>query len=78
MKKHLLLRLGRFLRPYLLTLAGITVLMVCANLLTLTVPLLSGWALDAVGTEPGGVDFPTVLRNCAGMLVCCALAAGLN
>ena len=42
MKKRLLLRISRFLRPYLLALAGITVLMVCANLLTLTVPLLSG------------------------------------
>ena len=65
MKKHLLLRIGRFLRPYLLTLFLITVLMVGANLLALTVPLLSGWALDAVGTEPGGVNFPAVLRNCA-------------
>lgn len=78
MKKHLLLRIGRFLRPYLLTLAGITVLMVCANLLTLAVPLLSGWALDAVGTEPGSVDFPAVLRCCAGMLGCCAMSAGMN
>ena len=78
MKKHLLLRIGRFLRPYLLTLFLITVLMVWANLLALTVPLLSGWALDAVGTEPGGVNFPAVLRNCAGMLGCCALSAGLN
>ena len=33
MKKHLLLRIGRFLRPYLLTLFLITVLMVGANLL---------------------------------------------
>ena len=65
MKKHLLLRIGRFLRPYLLTLAGITVLMVASNLLVLAIPLLSGWALDAVGTESGSVDVSSVLRNCA-------------
>ena len=78
MKKHLLLRVGRFLRPYLLPLVGITVLMVCANLLTLSVPLLSGWALDAVGTKPGSVEISGVLRNCVGMLGCCALAAVMN
>lgn len=78
MKKHLLLRIGRFLRPYLLTLAGITVLMVASNLLVLAIPLLSGWALDAVGTESGSVDVSSVLRNCAGMLGCCALSAAMN
>lgn len=78
MKKHLRCGSACFRRPYLLTLAGITVLMVCANLLTLAVPLLSGWALDAVGTEPGSVDFPAVLRCCAGMLGCCAMSAGMN
>ncbi len=78
MKRHLLLRIGRFLRPYLLTLAGITVLMVASNLLVLAIPLLSGWALDAVGTESGSVDVSSVLRNCAGMLGCCALSAAMN
>lgn len=78
MKKHLLVRICRFLRPYLLTLAGITVLMVTSNLLVLAVPLLSGWALDAVGTAPGSVDISSVLRNCAGMLGCCALSAVMN
>ena len=78
MKSNLLLRIGRFLRPYLLTLAGITVLMVASNLLVLAIPLLSGWALDAVGTESGSVDFSSVLRNCVGMLGCCALSAAMN
>lgn len=78
MKKRLLMRIGRFLRPYLPTLVGIAVLMVASNLLALAVPLLSGWALDAVGTEPGSVDISTVLRCCAGMMGCCALSAGMN
>ena len=78
MKKSLLPRLARFLRPYGLKLVFLVVLMVASNLLALMAPMLSGWAVDAVGTEAGGVDFAGVLRNCGGMLACYACSSMLN
>ena len=68
-------RLWPFLRPCGTRLGLLTVLLVVNNLLTLCIPMLSGWA---VGTEPGAVDFAAVGRNCAGMLACGAGASGLN
>ena len=78
MRAHGCGRLWRFLRPYSWKLAAILTLLVGTNLLTLCAPMLSGWAVGAVGTEPGGVDFPGVLRNCAGMLACYGLSAFFN
>lgn len=78
MKGHLLRRMGRFLKPYKLRLGGLLALMVAGNLLALAAPMLSGWAVDAVGTSPGGVDFSGVLRNCGGMLLCYGVSAFLN
>ena len=70
--------MGRFLRPYAPLLTGLLALTVASNLLALASPLLSGWAIDAVGTRPGQVDFPGVLRSCAGMLGCYGGSALLN
>lgn len=78
MKKNVLVRLGRFLRPYGLQLLLLLALLMAGNLLALAAPLLSGRAMDAVGIWAGGVDFPGVLRNCAGMLGCYALSSLLN
>ena len=71
MKHRVLRRLVRFLRPYGWAL-------VWTNLLALVAPMLSGWAVDAIGKVPGGVDFGGVVRNCAAMLVCYALSSLLN
>lgn len=78
MKQGLLRRLGRFLRPYGWRLLLLLVLVCLTNFLALTAPLLSGWALDAVGTRPGGVDFPKVFRCCGGMLGCYLLSAAIQ
>ena len=78
MKKSLLRRLARFLRPYGARLVLLVILMVASNLLALTAPMLSGWAVDAVGTEAGSVDFAGVLRNAGGMLACYACSSALN
>ena len=78
MKKSLLRRLARFLRPYGARLVLLVILMVASNLLALTAPMLSGWAVDAVGTEAGSVDFAGVLRNAGGMLDCYACSSVLN
>ncbi|MEG1987611.1 MAG: ABC transporter ATP-binding protein [Oscillibacter sp.] len=78
MNRKTLRRLGAFLRPYGGKLLALLVLMLAANLLALAAPLLSGWALDAVGIKAGGVDFPGVYRNCGWMLGCYAVSALLN
>ena len=78
MKKSLLGRMARFLRPYGPKLLFLIVLMVASNLLALMAPMLSGWAVDAVGTEAGSVDFAGVLRNAGGMLACYACSSALN
>ena len=76
-RTNTLRRLGRFLRPYRWTLALLGVLVVAGNLLALVSPLLSGRAVDAIGNTPGGVDFPAVFANCAGMLACYAVSAAV-
>ena len=77
-KRAVLRRLWPFLRPYGGRLCVLAVCLVANNLLTLCIPMLSGWAVGAVGTEPGAVDFGAVGRCCAGMGVCCAGASALN
>ena len=78
MKKSTLVRLSRFLRPYGLHFLLLLALLMAGNLLSLAAPLLSGRAVDAVGIRAGGVDFPSVFRNCAQMLGCYALSSLLN
>lgn len=78
MKRNVLVRLGRFLRPYALSFLLLPALLLAGNLLALAAPLLSGRAVDAIGVRAGGVDFPGLFRNCAGMLGCYALSSLLN
>ena len=71
MKKNVLVRLSRFLRPYGFRFLLLLVLLLAGNLLSLAAPLLSGRAVDAVGVRAGGVDFPggiRELRRDAGLL----------
>ena len=53
MKKGVLRRLGRFLRPYARLLIRAALLAAAAGGLALLVPLLAGWAVGAAGTEAG-------------------------
>ncbi len=78
MKKSVLLRMGPFLRPHGPQFLLLLVLLPAGNLLALAAPLLSGKAVDAIGIRAGGVNFPAVLRCCAGMLLCYALSSLLN
>lgn len=78
MKKNVLVRLGRFLRPYGISFLILLILLLGGNLLSLAAPLLSGRAVDAVGVRAGRVDFPAVFWNCTGMLGCYALASLFN
>lgn len=78
MKKNVLVRLSRFLRPYGISFLILLILLLGGNLLSLAAPLLSGRAVDAVGVRAGRVDFPAVFWNCTGMLGCYALASLFN
>ena len=48
------------------------------NLLALYGPLLSGKAINAIGSTPGGVDFPAVFFYCACMAVFYILSSVLS
>ena len=78
MKKRTFLRLGRFIRPYGFQFVLLMLLLLTGNLLSLAAPLLSGKAVDAIGIRAGGVNFPLVFQNCAGMLGCYALSSLLS
>ncbi|HOQ06835.1 MAG TPA: ABC transporter ATP-binding protein [Clostridiales bacterium] len=54
------------------------VLSTASNLLALVGPLLSGKAIDAIGTEPGAVDFETVFCYCALMVAFYILSSVLS
>jgi len=68
-KKFLLLRMWSYLFKYRGLLILALFLTVVSNLLALLGPKLSGLAIDAIGVEIGGVNFPTVFYYCGLMLV---------
>ena len=74
-RKKVLLRLWSYLyrRKGMLLLA--LVLTVSGNLLALLGPMLSGFAIDAIGLTPGKVNFPQVFLCCGLMLCCYALSS---
>ena len=53
-------------------------LSISSNLLALVGPLLSGNAIDAIGTQPGAVDFERVFYYCALMVVFYILSSILS
>ena len=75
MKDGWLRRLWRFLRPHAPALAGAASMAAASGLLALLVPLLSGWAVGAAGTETGQADLPRVALCCAGAVLAAALSA---
>lgn len=68
-RKKVLLRMWGYLYRHKWMLLGALVLTVTSNLLALIGPMLSGKAIDAIGTAAGGVDFKTVFFYCALMAV---------
>lgn len=59
-KRETIKRLGRYLMKYRLLLVLAFCATIGSNLFALLGPLLSGYAIDAIGTEPGGVAFDRV------------------
>ncbi|MBQ3107028.1 MAG: ABC transporter ATP-binding protein, partial [Firmicutes bacterium] len=75
-RKPVLLRLAKYLLRYKFLLFGAFALTIGSNLLGLVGPKLSGFAIDAIGTEAGKVDFDSVFYYC-GLMVAFYLASAL-
>ena len=54
------------------------ILTITSNMLSLFGPTLSGWAIDAIGTEAGKVDFPRVFKYCTLMIIFFVISSGLS
>ncbi|HZJ75592.1 MAG TPA: ABC transporter ATP-binding protein, partial [Clostridia bacterium] len=61
-KKHLILRLWKYIKPYKLLAFAAFTLTVLSNILSLAGPLLSGYAIDVIEQGTGKVDFNSVIR----------------
>ena len=59
-RKKVMGRLWHYLYQFKWMLLLAFILMLTSNLLQLYGPKLSGWAIDAIGTEVGKVDFDSV------------------
>ena len=56
-RKQVILRLGKYLLQHKWMLLLAVTLTVISNLLALIGPMLSGYAIDAIGSEAGQADF---------------------
>ncbi|HWS30222.1 MAG TPA: ABC transporter ATP-binding protein [Clostridia bacterium] len=74
--KRVLRRLWSYLYRYKWHVLLAFFLMLASNLLALVGPLLSGYAVDAIGIEAGKVDFDSVFYNCALMAVFYLVSSG--
>lgn len=72
------MRLWGYLRHYPWMVAAAMLLTITGNLLALFGPYLSGQAIDAIGLQTGGVDFPSVFFYCACMAVFYILSSVLS
>lgn len=67
--KRILTRLWKYLSRYKWLGLVAILLSVIGNLLALVGPMLSGYAIDAIGTKAGLVQFPAVFKYCLLMVV---------
>ena len=77
-KSAVFIRLWKFLANHRVALIFLFAAMIISNLLELAIPLLSGHAVDAIGTVKGGVDFSTVFYNCTLMAMCFVVSSILS
>lgn len=77
-KKHIILRLLRYLMRYKWYVFFALLLSVGSNLFALIGPLLSGYAIDAIELGTGRVDFQEVLRYCILMIIFYALSSAMS
>ncbi len=74
-RKQVLLRLWSYLKQFKLLIFIAVFLSVSSNLLSLVGPKLSGFAIDAIGTTPGNVQFDRVFTFCILMIVFYAVSS---
>ena len=77
-RKKVLLRLWRYLSEHKWMVFFALVLSISSNLLALVGPMISGMAIDAIGTEPGQVDFPSVFWYCLLLILFYAFSSLLS
>ena len=77
-RKKVILRLGKYLLQHKWMVLAAVSLTVTGNLLALLGPMLSGYAIDAIGVGPGQANFDLVLFYCGLMLVFYVLSSGLS
>lgn len=75
MKRHLFRRIGGSCGPRRRPWQGLRRWPLLSGLLALLVPLVAGWAVEAIGTGPGAADLTAVLRYCAAGLGAAVLSA---
>ncbi len=68
-RRQVILRLLGYMMRHRWMALGAIVLTVTGNLLALLGPMLSGYAIDAIGTGPGEADFQRIFSYCALMLL---------
>ncbi len=68
-RKQVMLRLWQYLYQFKWLVLLAFILTLVSNILALYGPKLSGWAIDAIGTEPGKVNFEKVFFYCSLMIV---------
>ena len=77
-KKHVILRLARYIFAHKWMVLGAVSLTIASNLLALLGPALSGYAIDAIGTEAGMAKFNQVYFYCFLMLVFYVVSSALT
>lgn len=77
-RKKVILRLGKYLLQHKWMVLVAVSLTITGNLLALLGPMLSGYAIDAIGVGPGQTNFDLVLFYCGLMLVFYVLSSGLS
>ena len=77
-RKKVILRLGKYLLQHKWMVLAAVSLTVTGNLLALLGPMLSGYAIDAIGVGLGQANFDLVLFYCGLMLVFYVLSSGLS
>lgn len=77
-RKKVILRLGKYLLQHKWMVLAAVSLTITGNLLALLGPMLSSYAIDAIGVGPGQTNFDLVLFYCGLMLVFYVLSSGLS
>ena len=77
-KKHVILRLARYIFAHKWMVLGAVSLTIASNLLALLGPALSGYAIDAICTEAGMAKFNQVYFYCFLMLVFYVVSSALT